>query len=236
MRAFLLYYDIPKVRRAGRRSGPRLTDAYPNPSGFLRSRAVRVNLSCWVVPDGMIPHTLLHDMQAASCRVNYVRFADDEAQNLIRLAADLLREEAARAVESARESVRRAAERQEGEDELSPEKAEARCRKAVSGAARKMQILLGDLERAAAAFGIRQDTLPLEEAAMSIRVIQSAALRRAEAYAKAARRARLVGAGDGLGEAAVADTVPPGVLADYLEDRGEDVSELREAFAGEGGD
>src|SRR5438552_1177899 len=81
LRACLLIYDIPE------------RSAVANPSRFLRRLAVRVNLSCWVIPEGDVPYARLNEMATGGATWHVVRFDAAEAGKLVAMAAAAIRRE-----------------------------------------------------------------------------------------------------------------------------------------------
>lgn len=84
VRSVMVVYDVPQGSKIG------------NPSSVFRSRGVRVNLSCWIVPETRVPWEYLKRMDEAGCRTETVRFDEHEQDRIRELAKRLLREEAAR--------------------------------------------------------------------------------------------------------------------------------------------
>ena len=212
LRASLLIYDIPE------RSG------VANPSGFLRRMAVRVNLSCWVIPEGDIPYHRLHAMATGGATWHVVRFDAAEAWKLVGMAAAAIRRELRDALRRARRAAGRAAAAVEA-GESDPGRYDERARSTV----RRLRRLLSDLTAAAGRFGIAAEGLPLLAAARGIDALQAAMKARARLYAEAAEAVRRLG-DEAMARAAEADLVPAGVLADDIDDRGGDTSALRAAF------
>jgi hypothetical protein len=207
----MLLYDIP-------------TNApVPNPSGRLRRIAVRVNLSCWVVPESRVPYHLLHDMAQGGASWHVVRFDTGEAGNLARMALDALRKEADAAVRRALRSEGRAADRA-AEPEADPDAYLNLVRRAV----RRAEGLLADLAAGAASLGL--GGLDTGNGLASLANLRSAAEARALLYAGMREEAEK--AGDArAAELAARDEVPGVVLADMLEERGVDVTAARNVFA-----
>lgn len=215
MQACLLIYDIPEASRV------------PNPSGFLRRMAVRINLSCWVVPEGDIPYARLNEMAAGGASWHVVRFDAAEAGKLVAMAAAAIRRELRDALRRAKRSAARAAAALEsGKSSVGKYTEQARAQ--VS----RVKRLMRDLKQAAERFEIAPESLPLTQAARGVDAIQAAMHTRARLYAEAAEQARgqATAAGEGMANAAAADTVPAGVLADFIEEAGGDAAALREVF------
>lgn len=95
MRALLLYYDIPQASKIA------------NPSGQLRKCGIRVNLSCWVIPEHRMPWDYLRE-HLSGVSWNTVRFDESEKEKLLDMARDALRRESARVIQSMHETVDKA--------------------------------------------------------------------------------------------------------------------------------
>ena len=91
--AVLVVYDIPQ------------SVGFPNPSGKLRSRGIRINLSCWIIPETRVPWALIEEMECAGVSVETVRFAESERDNLIRLAKNAIASEMGRVKAAFEKSV-----------------------------------------------------------------------------------------------------------------------------------
>lgn len=200
MNASMLVYDIPVVRRTASSGRTFLVTTFPNPSVRLRRAAVRVNLSTWIVPEGKEPWHLLDEMTKANVRWHLVKFDGSEAEKLADIARDVLRRE----VENAERRCEESLGRLDLVDKDYEAKANAigkRCAKA-----------LRDLESCTQVFGFG-----------SLKALAEA---RSAAYCDAAAQVR----DEGLALAAKSDEVPHEVLADALEEQGEDTSIIRDAF------
>lgn len=79
MKASLLLYDIP-------------VGVGPNPSGRLRSIAARVQLSCWIVPEQNVTAAwaATEKIRGKGCSVELVRFDENDAGTIVRLAREAL--------------------------------------------------------------------------------------------------------------------------------------------------
>jgi hypothetical protein len=215
----LLIYDIPDRANVA------------NPSPRLRRRAVRVNLSCWVIPESEVPYHLLHEMELGGATWHVVRFADDEVKNLVRMAREAILQQTADAERRAKRSVEQATERVTNDAENgAADAAEKKFRTRTGAAVRRVKVLLGDLKMAAERFGIGDAGTSLSAALASVNAAHAAASARARLVAEAAREAAKVGDGR-MGEAAAADLVPALILADYVEENGGDAEAMRLAFS-----
>lgn len=223
LKACLLIYDIPE--------GAEL-DGRPvlNPSGFLRRIAVRVNLSCWVIPEGDIPYNLLNNLRRAGATWHVVRFAPEEGRKLIEMAIESLRKEVSEAVSRSTTARQNAEEQLDQERDMTDPsevaKAEQRFLRRAEGIQNRYEELTAGLEAAAAKFGIAPRALNLNAANAAINAIKAGMEVRAEAFAKAAAAAKADGTQNGaiLGQMAQQDNLPAGILADHLRDNGQDAA------------
>jgi hypothetical protein len=221
MKAVELTYDIPK------KSG--LT----NPSPVLRRVGFRVNFSTWALPQEKVPYPLLAALTEGGARWTIVKYDAGEADKLIGMAVEALRQEVARAGRSAEQSCERARERIEvalRAEGATPDATEAeserywrRCRSAL----RRAERLLEDAERAALSFGVG-GSVRTDEMDNHVVALRHACKAQAAVYAEMARAVR----GTPLEAAAADGEVPPLVLADFVEEECEqDASAARVAFA-----
>lgn len=215
LQACLLIYDIPERSKVG------------NPSNRLRSMAVRVNLSCWVIREGDIPYVLLNDMAAGGATWHVVRFDAGESEKLVGMAREALIRDIREALRRANRSAAVAAQPIEAGENTANTRAAFVER--VRPLVRRMNRLLADARKAAERFGIDPASVSVDDAAAAVRALQSGMYARARAYADAAALVRQLG-DEAMANAAAADLVPAGILADDIDDRGGDASALREAF------
>lgn len=215
--ACLLIDDIPE------RSGVR------NPSRRLRSMAVRVNLSCWCIREGDIPSTLLNEMALGGATWHVVRFDATESVKLIGMAVDAIKRDIRDAMRRANKSAD-AAGRKLDPDAANPTEVKRRYAERTRPIIRRLTRLLSDVQKAAARFGLDRTTLSLTEAMAGVNALQAGMYERARAYAAAVEQVRALGDA-AMANAAGADLVPAGILADDIDDHGGDASALRDAFA-----
>lgn len=213
LRPCLLIYDIPQ------RSG------VTNPSARLRRIAVRVNLSCWVIPESRIPYHLLSDMGNGGAVWQVVRFDDSEAGKLVKMAQAAMQRELDAAIARVRRSEGNAAEQMQGA-EVDPAIAARNYQTRMRAALRRVERRAEDFRAAAGVFGIDPNVInPLT----AITAIKAGMEARAKAYVEAAQTAREQGQ-EWAAQAAQSDNLPVGVLADLVEENGGDVTALRDAF------
>lgn len=213
VQACLLIYDIPE------RSG------IPNPSRRLRSMAVRINLSCWVIPQGDIPYALLNGMAERGATWHCVKFDANEGERLVAMAIDSIKRDIRLTLDRARTSSARvnrrldvAADTVEGQDAID---AHTRARKDASQVVSRLRRMLRDYEAVATRFGITRDQLGLSAAMNATNAIGAGMKERARLFGRAIRELEgHSGADDGMVQAMKRDDVHHGVAADYMEDRG----------------
>lgn len=215
LQACLLIYDIPE------------RSSVKNPSDRLRSMAVRVNLSCWVIREGDIPYMLLNDMAKGGATWHIVRFDAGESEKLIGMAREALIRDIRDALRRADHSANSAAQPIEAGENTADNRAALIER--VRPLVRRVNRLLADTRRVAERFGIDPASISIDDAAASVRALQAGMYARARVYADAAAKVRELG-DDAMANAAAADLVPAGILADDIDDRGGDATALREAF------
>lgn len=223
IRASLLIYDIPQRSNLA------------NPSPFLRRMAVRANLSCWIIPTHLIPYSYLNELADGGATWHVVQFDTNESEKLLKMARESIAREMRAALNRARKAAQDAAVAYEN-----PEEGEtptiANFEERVHRAVRRAEEVLRDLETAAGVFSIERSATPVAWAFEQATMIQTAAHERAKRYAEAAVTLRRIDPinGDGLANAAEADELPAGILADALDEAGAstEAAELRESFAG----
>lgn len=216
LNACMLLYDIPDQADIA------------NPSPVLRRLGLRVNLSCWVIPESDLPYGLLHSMAVAGATWHAVRFDRSEAQKLVAMGVQSLKRELADQVARARRSEIRASAAMDGSTE-STERAEARYQREIAAVTKRYNELAADLATAAARFGIAQEAYGLVDATLAMAGIRMGMEERARTFVQA--RARLAETG-----MAFPETTPAGILADAAEEAGLDgTAELRAGFAGVAG-
>lgn len=218
MQTVLLIYDIPEKSPA------------KNPSGVLRRLGIRINLSCWCLPEDALPHHTLAGLSVNGATWHTVRFAQSEGERLARLTIDTLTKELADLAESLDNSYAGFADQMEewepewvGDD--AGEVARA-FRKRTHAAVRRAEKLLEDAQQAARSMGVDPTMLPVAMATARINCVKREADQRTTAYVEAASRL----ADAHLRLAAQEDLLPAFALADALEDEGQDSSELRAAI------
>lgn len=74
MASVLAVYDIPQSLKV------------KNPSGVFRRYGVRVNLSCWVFPSGLVPTEHIAELTSKGVTVHLVEFAEQAQEKVLELA------------------------------------------------------------------------------------------------------------------------------------------------------
>lgn len=237
LRPHLLNYDIPSNR----------TDIL-NPSNRLRRIGIRLTLSCWLMAEGDLPYSMLRDMtaprafpvvDAAGVQVigddgrpimrtrrgakwHVVPFDPNSAEALVNMATEALRQEIKDAVRRAYETAQSASERIE-ECEGDPVKAQKRFDADVAKINETLAKTLSDLEAAATRFGIDVHSINIHNAKDTADTLRTALDVRVRLYTEATSRARLIGGtGRAIAEAVDRGSMSPLVMADWLEEEGEE--------------
>lgn len=217
---WLMTYDIPEA------------SGLENPSGFLRDRAVRVNLSDWVIPNSLIPYTFIEEYRSRGARIRIVPFAAEGEADLLDWVRESIVDAVRENTDGVRNSLDGAAARCQGADAGKKlDAAEKRFGRISSDCLKRTEELIGDLAEAARGFGITdlESEGFFRSGLAAVLTYQSVMFARARAYVAATRRAAQLGTG--LEGAARRDRLPAGVLSDVMRENGED--ELADALAGE---
>ena len=231
IRFAVFQYDIPEA-----------VD-FPNPTGYLRARnnagkvfAFKTQYSMWLVDRDNPPLALQNRMEKAGCTVDlYPLDPCDNAKYLAR-AAEQMKRDIEKAKKTQEKSLREADNRLEeaerdfnngviGWDRLN--KARRDHAKHRENALGRMEQLVKDLEAACEQFGIAKPDDALKSARNRVAGIRALGSRRAELYVELANAVK----GTAMEAAAREAEVPAGILMDYAEERGHDVSSARVAFA-----
>jgi len=237
LRPHLLNYDIPSNR-------PDIV----NPSNRLRRIGIRLTLSCWLMAEGDLPYSMLRDMTAPrafpvvdrdgvqvldengqpryrtrrGAKWHVVPFDSNSAESLVNMATEALKQEIKDAVRRAYETAQSASERIE-ECEGDPVKAQKRFDADCARINETLTKTLDDLECAARRFGIDVHAINVDNAKATANTLRTALDVRVRLYTEATRRARLSGAnGRAIAEAVDRGSMSPLVMADWLEEEGEE--------------
>lgn len=93
VRYALLVYDIPEA------------SGLSNPSGLMRRFAVRINLSCWVLPLKNLPLLPVREWLSKGASVEVVEFDEGEREKVVALARRALQREVEEMRKTVEESV-----------------------------------------------------------------------------------------------------------------------------------
>jgi hypothetical protein len=228
MQACLLIYDIPEEVQPGH-------EPIENPSGLLRRIAVRVNLSCWVIPEGNIPYTVLHHMQENGATWHVVKFDVDETPKLLQMCISAIRSDIRNTLERARQSMNRA-----GQSLLTPDsdpnieelrQSHIKYCKASKAIVKRLRGYLADMEVVSGQFGIPSTTVNLPTATQAIFALQSTMQQRARMYVQSINQlSAKLGQTNPVVRTAKQNGIPAVVMADYMDDNGMNGKPLRDLF------
>lgn len=220
IRPVLFFYDIP-------------TDSgFPNPSGYLRRFAVRINKSDWVMSESDVPHPLILEMLKVGATPRVVRFHDSENMKLVRMAIESLREEIAEHLKRAADSQKKS-DRQLEDSNDEPEKAHDYYLKRSEDIKTRLGKLCEDMETVIGRFGILPTALKIDTLRTTSNAISNAMETRARAYMEAANKARMTKTSDGeaIAKSIEANQMDPMIAADFLDEHEMGSGEsLRKAF------
>lgn len=235
LKPILFTYDIPDDAVEMVNGKPR---PFNNPSDQLRRFAVRLNLSCWLMDAGDIPNMLIARMLDAGCDPHVFHFDATEGKKLVSVAISRLKKEIGDAIKRAERSRVSADAQLTGaldETGMNADEAEERYVRRANGIMERLEALTGDLNAAASRFGINPRVIALARLSVTGDALKSAMATRANAYAAAAKVLKATGTTTNvaLANAAEVDQVPVGIMADALQDEGNeaDAIQLRDAFA-----
>lgn len=238
VRPVLFTYDIPDNAVYVDHNGKERP--FYNPSDRLRRFAVRLNLSCWVLAEGDVPHALVARMLDAGCDPYVFKFDPEEAKKLVGMAVTKLRKEINAAITRADESRARAESQLTNamqEEGMTEEEAERRFLERAEQINVRLNALTEDLNLVSRRFGINEHVLNINRLTDTGAALKVEMVKYAEAYAEAAKKLRAIGTDTGiaLARAAEMDACPVEVMADYIREEGgetgnEDANKLLEAF------
>lgn len=223
MQACLLIYDIPE------------TSEVENPSNEFRRIAVRVNLSCWVIPFDNIPWTILHNMNERGATTHIVKFDSSENEKLLTMCVSAIRADIRDTLERARLAMNRA-----GQSLLKPDpdanKEELRQShlkyvKKSKSIVKRLRGFLADMAIVSEQFGIGSTTIDLPQATQAIFSLQSVMHERAKMYVQSINRLQNeLGKTNPIVRTAKRNGIPAVVMADYMDDNGLNGKPLRDLF------
>jgi hypothetical protein len=225
LRPWLFFYDIPAYR------------GIANPSVRLRRYAIRLNLSNWLVPENDIPYELISHLRSRGSNCHVIPFDHTRTENLV----NTLITELGKYVSEATEEIEKANHNADRTFDTSEYNIEIRGKKYLAHAKlinKRIASLMGDMQAVAERFSIDPNAVRLSGAMTRVNAVRDLITTRCEIISGMVNLARQNGkhsTGEALANAVEdsdgADQTPVGVLADYLEEQGEDMSAYRSAFA-----
>jgi hypothetical protein len=248
MQLSFLYYRIPTVTYteaiemglrdrvpSDPRQAARRVDVFQNPSPDLRSRAIRVDGSVWVVDVERKPWGILNEMTKAGVTWGLFDFTEQSTQAILEAAALVMREEIDANAEREAQALKRSdealakAEEEAGKvmtrELIAARKKHATDRKTIL---KRSEKLVADLEKAAKHFGL-PGKFGFAETRQRVKGIRALNGLRAELYTQAASSREVAEAG--LTESAGEGAVDALVMADAIDERSFGGGQsLREAF------
>lgn len=228
----MLIYDIPSHNPAG----------YAGPSATLRRLGFRVNLSAWVMPDGAVPHTFIHELRTKyAANVDVIRFDTAEGPRLCKMAVSAMQKEMADNAKRAAAGIALMEERHLlGLDPELAENTEARAaalKLYESRCVRVLKKMTGIIEDVAVAirnFGGTPEALDVNTAKKVYDTLQIGYQNRAAAYVAATAALKKIGTTDAntMAAAAAKDLAMVAPIADMLRENGDEAAAdvLQEAF------
>lgn len=199
-RFFLIVYDIPQ------------NSGVPNPSGYFRQFGVRINLSCWIMPESAIPYPYLREMHRQGVRWEAVAFDPRENANLTRMAIQGIQDDIAGLRRRTAATCERAARHAEGTTNADTLKA---FRKTTATSLKKMRKALADLRKVAQRFGVEVD---FDTAEGYVDSIKNLMLRRASTLVETVRALETNNPNDPVARQLRDNTIDPAIAADYFAD------------------
>jgi hypothetical protein len=225
LKPWIFTYDIPAYR------------GIQNPSARLRRIAARFNLSSWITPEQNIPYQMISRLQAQGSNCFLVPVDNARAKYLVNVIVTNLRKDIKEATDEFEKATRNAEQKYEASDF----NAEIKAKKYFTHTKlinKRMESLLSDLEQVVNLFHIDPNAIRLGGAMNTIEGIRNIIAVRCELInnmVQAGKEAGENSTGKALANAVEntdgADSLAVGVLADYLEENGEDVTAYRSAFA-----
>lgn len=206
----MLMYDIPETAKVA------------NPSYRIRQRGMRLNKSVWIVPTTAVPHNLINELREAGSSVVTAPYDMAASRTLLAAAIDFANREIAETHKRAQQSARAAIAEMDN-DEGNPNAARRTCERKLANIVKRLQTLEGEMKVGADVFGLSGaiNFAELHRAAATVRTVTEA---RSALFAAATAALGAINTTDAkaLHAAAVADAVPPVVVADYLMEHGDE--------------
>lgn len=201
----VLVYDIPTI-----------PGQIANPSNGLRRMCVRINLSCWLVKNGRIPHEVIESLDRGQGVRWFVtpEFAGDPS-TMLQFCADNMQEDINKQCQRVNALLAEGPTTKgaNGVPSRIPADVE-RWERNVRLAQERVTRLIEDSEVAAAEFGL---DIGMRKATSWLQRLTNRIALRSAAYREAAES---LDANDPLRDAANNQEVPAGILGDYVQDNG----------------
>lgn len=212
-------YDIPEWSE------------YPNPSGWLRSVAVRDTLSCWIIRKGDVSISRIGEMLDAGVRVKIRDYAAHETRELVEDMIRSLFEQAQEAMESvqSREAAAEAYLNTAEEEGITEEVARRNYEVRIKNIARDINDLSGSLETVAKTLGLNgaMRFVNLNRLRTITRETTKRMNKRVAAYRQGVAALAAVGTLEATAmanAAATGEDVLPNAMADMLREAGNDAA------------
>lgn len=208
---YMLMYDIPDSAEIA------------NPTGWLLPIAVRINKSVWVIQEDDIPHRLLANLEREGATWYTLPFDVRAMGDITKLVVESLTKEIRDTVARSRQAIGGMMHALETSD-APITKALAKYRTQTNATVKKLGKTLQSLRSAARCFAVPPERIGYAKAASSLGSLKTAVLAAGKAVLEAAAELEGVEPGSLMAKAARNGKVPPGILADYLQDQGRDAT------------
>lgn len=166
MNSVMAAYDIPQSLKI------------TNPSCILRRFGIRVNLSCWIFPNGKVPTDVLDRLRCDGATVHLIEFAEQSQEKILDLARSELRRHANAVVKYVNDRTGEMKQRQTAMS-LASDEAKGKFYRKWRGIVGRARRELVSAQQCAFAFGLTQD---VETAFESLRHVLTASLNEAIAW------------------------------------------------------
>ncbi len=202
--------------------------AAPNPCPVLYPRAIHLDGSNWVIRRSQFPHVFFNNLIQTAPGAKFWIFDFDPASNeeIMRAAVDSLKDQ----IKDARKRLDATLDRHDAAEAEGADAGGAaeKRQKDRRGAVKRCQKLIKELEAACKLYGVDAGTGGLNARQVSdyAAAVSAANYDRTRIIAQLAEQTR----GTEMERAAMADEVPVGVLADFVEDHGGDATKARIAL------
>ena len=212
----LLQYDI------------RTNSRIPHPTTILHNRALRFQLSCWIIEESRIPWNYLKslDDEGIGNVWDVIHFADTMSVEVMNILVRNLRRDIEDAEKRANASLERLDEQERNAVDEGDKSRDKRCKERVKVLERSEKLLKG-LQEAATLYGIDVNSLPFQTSFSRLTSLRGVNGVRTALAAQLTEMAT----GTRFEAAAKADEIPVEILADAMEDEGNDTTSIRSAFA-----